>query len=208
MWKREEALSQIKQVEVFDLANVNTDIVNQEMQRLSYLRTMGDKDVSIASIPGRIIQRYVDNLKHLATSAISLVESLTGKKSDIASISGAVDPYGIRKTLVLLTKPNKVVSISSFNGAIGWSYYSKQPIIKVFVEQSAGSNFVHEILVVTQTSVIYLDPITGNVLHKDDYQKSVSHGAHDFMLVEGKLISGSSESHQVVLAVPSKGDSG
>jgi hypothetical protein len=55
MWKREEALSQIKQVEVFDTKNVNTDAIKTETDRLGYLKTMGDKDVSLVSIPGRIV---------------------------------------------------------------------------------------------------------------------------------------------------------
>lgn len=55
MWKREEALSQIKQVEVFDTKNVNTDAIKTETDRLGYLKTMGDKGVSLVSIPGRIV---------------------------------------------------------------------------------------------------------------------------------------------------------
>jgi hypothetical protein len=55
MWKREEALSQIKQVEVFDTKNVNTDAIKTETDRLGYLKTMGDKDGSLVSIPGRIV---------------------------------------------------------------------------------------------------------------------------------------------------------
>jgi len=90
-----------------------------------------------------------------------------------------------------------------------WSFYTKQPIIRVFVEQAAGSNFVHDVLVVTQTNVIFIDPISGNILRIEPYNKSgMSHETHDFMLVEGQLVSGGIDAHQIVLAVPNSGESG
>ena len=94
-------------------------MINHQTEKLTYLRTMGDTEVSLLSIPCRIINRYVDNIKYLGDKVLSLINSLSGKSDDLTSIEAETsDPFGIKKTLVLLTKPNKVIAISSFNGAI------------------------------------------------------------------------------------------
>jgi len=62
MWHLEEGLSQIKQVEVFDKSTV------EEMDNglPTYVASMSDKDIPIAEIPMRIMQRYLGNLQHLS----------------------------------------------------------------------------------------------------------------------------------------------
>jgi len=171
---------------------------------------MGDQNVSIAQIPIRIIKRYTDNFKYLVSQAMALVDTLSGKKDDSASITPEhEDSFGFKKTLVLLTKPNKVIAISSENGSIQWTYYCKHPIIKVFVEQMAGSNDVHDIIAVTQTNIVYLDPVTGAIESQQPYPAGASPDTHDFMLVEGQLKTQQKEgSHQLILAVPRNGDGG
>jgi hypothetical protein len=139
---------------VFDSANINKQVQSQYTDRLPYLRTMGETDVSLFQIPGRIIHRYVDNFRFLIDKVLALVSG----RDDSASIAVTADPYGIKKTLVLLTKPNKVIAVSSYNGAVKWSFYNRQPILKIYVEQEAGSNLVHDVIVVTEKAVIYLDP--------------------------------------------------
>lgn len=86
---------------------------------------MGDTEVALSSIPGRIINRYVDNFRYIVDQVLSMANSLTNKDSQLAAINGYEDPFGIKKTLVLLTKPNKVIALSSFSGSIKWSYYSR-----------------------------------------------------------------------------------
>lgn len=102
----------------------------------------------------------------------------------------------------MLTKPNKVIAISSFNGSIQWSFYSPKPVVKLFVESAAGSNFVHDVIIVTDASIIYLDPLTGTALSEEALPEGVTSETHDFMLIEGKLSAEVEGSHQVVLAVP------
>lgn len=132
---------------------------------------------------------------------ISLANTLSGKDPE-GSIYSHSDPFGIKKTLILLTKPNKVIAVSAYNGNIQWSFYSRVPVSKVYVEQSAGSNLVFDIILVTNTGVIYLDPVTGNIVKSENFQDGVSADTHDFMLVNGQS---AESSHQVVLAVPRSG---
>ena len=79
----------------------------------------------MASIPSRIINRYLNNFKFLATQVRALIDELSGKAADTDLVSIAEnlkDPFGLKKTLVLLTKPNKVIAISSFDGKTQWSF--------------------------------------------------------------------------------------
>jgi hypothetical protein len=72
----------------------------------------------------------------------------------------------------------------------------------VFVESAAGTNFVHDVIVVTDGSIIYLDPLTGATLSEEALPEGVTSETHDFMLVEGKLSAEGEGSQQVILAVP------
>jgi hypothetical protein len=85
---------------------------------LSYVKKMGEK-VSIADAPARIIQRYVENARFFVTSVMSLFNpenaALTSTKSKQSEIESL---FGFHKTLVLLTKPGKIVAVSAADGSI------------------------------------------------------------------------------------------
>ena len=71
--------------------------------------------------------------------------------------------YGFKKTLILLTKPGKLFALNSNDGSLNWSYFNPyEKILKVFVEQSAGSDEVLEIIAITESKEIHLDPLTGH----------------------------------------------
>ena len=56
LWTREEALSQVTQVEIFDKASLG----NSKQDDLSYVYKMNEP-VSWSEVPLRIIQRYTEN---------------------------------------------------------------------------------------------------------------------------------------------------
>ena len=56
LWTREEALSQVTQVEIFDKASLG----NSKRDDLSYVYLMSEP-VSWSEVPLRIIQRYTEN---------------------------------------------------------------------------------------------------------------------------------------------------
>jgi hypothetical protein len=60
---------------------------------------------------------------------------------------------------------------------------------------------VHDVILVTESSIIFLDPITGITLNEEALPSDFTAKTYNFMLVEGKLIAGEG-SHQIVLAVP------
>lgn len=79
--------------------------------------------------------------------------------------------HGFNKLLILLTEPGKVFAISSFDGTVKWQFYIPQEkVVKVFVQHQEDGNA--RIVVITCTSEIYLDPVTGNrismIHHKID----------------------------------------
>ena len=103
--------------------------------------------------------------------------------------------YGFKKTLILLTKPGKLFALNSNDGSLNWSYFNPyEKILKVFVEQSAGSDEVLEIIAITESKEIHLDPLTG---HQNSInQHKVDALSHNFMLIKNGAIG-----HNVI-AVP------
>lgn len=69
VWTREEGLSDLKQVEIFEQPTDNELI----FQNFDYIRTWGLQD-GLASVPQRIIQRYVENFTYLAKILFSMRE--------------------------------------------------------------------------------------------------------------------------------------
>jgi hypothetical protein len=67
-WTREECLSQVTQVEVFDQNNIIHEDIASDADSLSYIPKMGDSDVPLSEIPSRILARYRDNFKFLLAS--------------------------------------------------------------------------------------------------------------------------------------------
>jgi hypothetical protein len=125
VWTRDEALSQVTQVEIFDSATLNT----KQTTELSYVSSMNEP-VHWAEIPSRIIRRYVENGEFLIMSIAKMFSS-----EDAADIKSTDDSYGFNKSFILLTKPSKIFSISSFDGSILWTYFdAAHKIVKIFVE--------------------------------------------------------------------------
>jgi len=54
-------------------------LIDKNTEKLPYLRVMSDKQVPLNYIPGRIIQRYLDNFKFLLSQVHALVDGITGK---------------------------------------------------------------------------------------------------------------------------------
>ena len=69
-----------------------------------------------------------------------MVANLTGDDSVVpeADITNASaergDDYGFDKTLVFMTKPNKVVAISSLKGDLLWSRLIKDPVRRMVLD--------------------------------------------------------------------------
>jgi hypothetical protein len=70
----------------------------------------------------RIMQRYVENSRYLVSSIMAMFNQ-EDKKLTSTKQSDIHDTFGFNKTLVLLTKPGKIVAISSADGSIKWTYY-------------------------------------------------------------------------------------
>ena len=113
IWTREEALSGIQQVEIFD----TPQSPEQLAQTFDYLKTW-DQTVSIAQVPQKMIQRYAENAQYLLKVLLSMKE-LT--EQEIMSTAYDVDIYGYKKTVVALTEYGKVFAFSSYNGAVLWA---------------------------------------------------------------------------------------
>lgn len=70
---------------------------------------------TFATIPLRMMRRYVDNFNFLLHGIVSLMQN-----EDVNSIvsSESDDMFGFSKTFILLTKPGKVIALSSLDGSI------------------------------------------------------------------------------------------
>lgn len=152
-----------------------------------------------AEIPSRLAQRYAENAEFLVKS----LTKLFGREEDQTALSFKEDIYGFDKSFILLTKPGKVFAMSSFDGTILWSYFdSAHKIVKIFVEQSAGSDDRLDIIVVTSKEEVRLDPVTGEVRSKHNH--GVETSKYSFILVKNVE---EANSDYVVVAIPKSGTS-
>ena len=75
--------------------------------------------VSFTQVPLRIFERYVQNFNFLIESTTSLIAGLAASDNIVETLTAkGTDLFGFEKTLVLRTKPNKVIAISSLDGSI------------------------------------------------------------------------------------------
>ena len=110
-WSREEGLSSIKQLEIFDPSSDNRELSNT----FDYIKAW-DQGQTLDQIPQKIILRYVENMNHLVKLLFS-----TKQISEEETISTEIDIYGFKKTFIALTNFGKVISFSSYNGALQWT---------------------------------------------------------------------------------------
>ena len=133
-WQREEALSQITQVEIVDPSLV----VNADSKNEANIRSMKamQENIGIAQVPARIIQRRLDNLQVIVKSIQSFFSGSAANDSlDEARIAQpAGDDYGFDKTLVFMTRPNKAVAVSSLKGKTLWSRLIREPVRRMVVD--------------------------------------------------------------------------
>ena len=154
-WVIDQSISQITQVEEFDKESMPLDA---DSHQLDYIKHMQD-EVSLIDVPVRIVRRYFENFNFIVDG---LMKVITGDNS--SDIRDEPDLFGFDKTLVLLTKPGKVVAMSTQTGNIMWSYFDPNAKIqRVFVEQEAGHDGRLDIICVTDSNLVFLNPITGSV---------------------------------------------
>jgi len=100
----------------------------------------------------------------------------------------------------MLTKSGKIFSVSSYDGSIFWNFYDySQKVLKIFVEPSAGSDNRLDVILITGTHKILLDPLTGEVRSKNAH--GIDATQHSFMLIKNVVESGSD---YVVVAISNK----
>jgi len=113
-WSREEALSDITQVEIIS----STDSSSMS-QTFDYVKRW-DHNLSIDKVPQRILQRYAENVAYLINALFSMKEIPVGDSIQSAQDS-EIDIYGFRKTIVALTNYGKIFGLSSYDGKLLWS---------------------------------------------------------------------------------------
>jgi hypothetical protein len=200
VWTVEQSISKVDKVEVFD-ATMPTVNVDSAAHTLSYVHKMGDK-ISIAEVPVRIMQRYVENARFFVSSVMSMFNPedkklASTKQSDIESA------FGFHKTLVLLTKPGKIVAISSADGSIKWTYFDPQEkAVNVLIEQTDGVDAHLDIIVVSENFLTYIDPWTGAQRKRESLVNK--NGQSDSFILVGTEVETAIEtvSTQAVLSVP------
>lgn len=114
VWSREEGLSDLKQVEILEQAPDNEVIYRD----FDYIRTWGSSN-DLASVPTRIVQRYVENFSYLAKKLLSIKEIDIRAASSV--FSGDIDTYGFKKIIVALSNTGKIFGIQSNDGSLLWT---------------------------------------------------------------------------------------
>ena len=160
--------------------------------------------VSLAEVPGRIIQRRLENFQIMVSSITSM---FGGDKEDTdAKITGhASDEYGFDKTLVFLTKPNKAIAISSLNGNLLWSTLIKDPVRRMVLEQADGNASID--MVTSKGNLVKIDPVTGAVRSTEQIPKlAQSIDDTEFIVAQGHLKGDPTAHRSTIVAVPKQAE--
>ena len=123
---------------------------------------------------------------------------------DINPVSSS-DDFGFDKTLVLMTKPNKVIAVSSLKGTMLWSRTIKDPVRRMVLD-SAGGNSVIDVIT-SKGQIIKIDPVTGNV-KSTEALPTLPQSVDDteFVLAQGHE-SGDEKAHRsAIVAIPKYGE--
>ena len=116
------------------------------------------------------------------------------------------DTFGFDQTLVLLTKPNKIIAISSQTGKLHWALKVNSEVVKLFVQTNTDEASV-TIMAVTMDGLLYdIDPLTGAVLSSKTVPTLPQPiDQTEFLLVSGATDQSGRESKGVI-AVPKNGE--
>ena len=163
-WSREEALSSIQQLEIIH----NPEDQMHVTYNFDYVSSWNSPSEGAGQ---RIVQRYVENLKHLSNYLFST------KMIDPSQRNQQLDIYGFRKVLVALTNFNKVIGFSSLDGSQLWSslYYDVKPrqilLLKQHSRQEERTST--QVVVCFDDHVQFLSSQTGEVLGTKSFQRMV-----------------------------------
>ena len=75
------------------------------------------------------------------------------------------DDNGFDKTLVFMTKPNKIIAISSLKGNLLWSRFIKDPVRRMVLDLFNGEATLE--VVTEKGQFIKIDPMTGTILSSE-----------------------------------------
>ena len=91
--------------------------------------------------------------------------------------------FGFHKSLVLLTKPGKVVAVSANDGSIQWTYFDpKEKATNVIIEQNSGFDAHVDIIVVSENYLTFLNPWTGIMRQREALEDNCG-SSDQFILV-------------------------
>ena len=122
-----------------------------------------------------------------------------------SQIEGGDDAYGFDKTLVLLTRPNKIVAISSLDGEVLWSRLIKDPIRRMMLEQGQGNAALE--IITSKGHMIEIDPLNG-AIRKAEPLPTLPQAVEDteFIVAQGHSKEDSRIEKQALIAVPKNGE--
>lgn len=174
VWTREEGLSDLKQVEVLEQATDNELI----FQNFDYIRTWGVQN-DIASVPQRIIQRYIENFSYIGKFLFSMRQIDLKAASSI--LGGDLDTYGFKKILIALSNSGKLFGINSHDGSLLWTSTFLGPSApKSILLRNAYSrednSMQTQIVAIKDHSMVFMSANTGRQLFNIDLTKDLKKG--------------------------------
>lgn len=177
-----------------------------QFEKLSYLNSMNEP-VSLAQVPLRIVQRYTENLQYLVSSVAEFVGGLSGGvDTSIGRVNSEQDTFGIDKTFVLLTKPNKVIAVSSLTGQILWARRIPSEVRNLFVTESIELQSVQIRVVTASSELITINPLTGTIESQTQLPElGQPIEETEFMLISGVSAQGE-RARKALIALPRHGE--
>lgn len=87
-------------------------------QNFDYIRTWGTQN-DLASVPQRIIQRYIENFSYIGKVLFSMRE--IDLKAGASILNDDLDTYGFKKILIALSNSGKIFGVQSRDGSLLWT---------------------------------------------------------------------------------------
>ena len=121
------------------------------------------------------------------------------------SIKSSGDFLGFDKTLIFLTRPNKLVAVSSLGGKTLWSRLIREPVRRMILDVNDGSAVID--IVTSKGNLIKVDPTTGainSISALPELAQSVDDS--EFIVAQGYTTGKPDQHRTALIAVPKSGE--
>jgi hypothetical protein len=174
VWKHEDSLSQIQEIQFFDYESLEEREINP------YFDHLDENNDKLADLPTNLILRLKAQTNKLVQGVNNLLKfaSTTVKLDKMWKTDAKFDKHnGLQKIIIAITKRNTIFGIDSKTGTIFWEKLIENNWQVERIYKSKRNNLVKEALVYLkdkksqQSKFLHIDPLNGHTAYEEDLNK-------------------------------------